>query len=202
MTIDSWWRKYKKLFEDLFQKKNEKLWELIWNKVGALAWAKSYIRAHTKFGLPGKPPSYEDVKERRFPDAKTYFVDHGLQFVKEMTETDKKQLYNHLVSDFGVGEKEFARKYKDSYSFSESRLKTIYRTEIHLSQRNSQIAGAVTAGSTHKIWRAVGDEAVCPICRQFNDETRPINSPYSNGEMVAHAHPRCRCVDIFIHREE
>ena len=72
MTIDSWWQKYKKLFEDLFQKKNEKLWELIWNKVGALAWAKSYIRAHTKFGLPGKPPSYEDVKERRFPDAKTY----------------------------------------------------------------------------------------------------------------------------------
>lgn len=197
MVDESWWARHNHAFDFLFSEKNKKLWKLVWDKIGAKAWTAGYIKAHLQFGLPGDRPSVEDVKELRFPDAKAYFVQHGLQFVTEMTETDKNRLYADLLSDFGVGEKAFARKYKNSYSFSKDRLKTIYRTEVHISQRSAQMAGAVEAGMGHKTWLATGDEAMCPICSQLKGEVRPINLPYSNGEMVAHAHPRCRCVDIF-----
>lgn len=194
---ESWWKTAIDVFNLLFTRKNKDLWKMLWDKVGARAWANGYIKAHLKFNLPGERPTLKDIKELRYPDAKKYFDKHGLEFVTQMTETDRNQLHSDLVEGWGLGPKAFARKYKQNYSFSPTRLTNIYRTEVHLGQTHAQMEGAVKAGMLYKTWYAMGDEARCPICGKLNGEKKPINQPYSNGEMVAHAHPRCRCVDLY-----
>lgn len=197
MFDTAWWETSSNLFETIFRRKNRDLWDLIWRKVAARAWAAGYIKAHLAFGLPGEKPSYEDIVELRFPDAKAYFEQHGLEFVKSMTETDKDKLRADLIEGWGMGAKAFARKYKQNYSFSPKRLTAIYRTEVHLSQRTAQNLGAMKGGMRYKTWEATGDEAMCPICGKLNHEKVPINAKYSNGMYVAHGHPRCRCVELY-----
>lgn len=197
MFDDAWWNTATDVFGLIFWRKNKDLWQKIWEKVGARAWAAGYIKAHLQFGLPGEKPDYKDIVELRYPDAKAYFDRHGLQFIEQTTETDKNQLHKDLMEGWGLGPKAFARKYKQNYSFSPKRLMNIYRTETHMSQRNAQTDGAIKAGMKTKTWLAVGDEATCPICGKLNGEKVPINAKYSNGEFVAHGHPRCRCQELY-----
>jgi SPP1 gp7 family putative phage head morphogenesis protein len=197
MFTDTWWKTNESALDTVFMEKNKSLWKQVWKLIGARAFAAGYLRAHAKFGLPGKPPSMKDILELRFPDAKKFFDKQGLKFVKEMTETDKGRLHLSLSQSFGIGAKRFAEKFKDDYIFSNARLQNIYRTEAHISNRHAQTEGAKDAGMKTKTWYATGDESMCPICGKLNGQTVPIDKPYSNGEMVAHAHPRCRCQELY-----
>jgi SPP1 gp7 family putative phage head morphogenesis protein len=194
---EDWFKVNQGIFSSIFYNKNKSLWKKIWDLIGARAWTAGYIQAHVKFGLQSDKPTLADVKELRFPSARKYFEEHGMSVIKDLTETDMNRLFGALVQNYGIGEKAFARKYKESYSFAPSRLKNIYRTETHMSQRFAQTTAAKEAGLQTKTWYAVGDEATCPICGELNGETVPINQPYSNGEYVAHGHPRCRCQELY-----
>jgi SPP1 gp7 family putative phage head morphogenesis protein len=192
-----WWKTNTEALSFIFMDKNRYLWRKVWELVGARAFAAGYIRAHVKFGLAGKPPKYADIKNLRFPDARKYFDKRGLEFVKDLTSTDMDRLKQALKEGKGLSADAFSEKYGKDYSFSPQRLKRIYVNETHLSNRVAQVEAASTAGMETKTWSATGDESMCPICGKMNGQTRRIDKAYSNGEMVAHAHPGCRCVDLY-----
>jgi SPP1 gp7 family putative phage head morphogenesis protein len=197
MFSELWWMTNEVALRYLFSEKNKALWNKLWDIIGARAFTAGYVKSHVKFGLPGEAPKYEDIKSLRNPDAKSYFENRGLEFINDLTETDMTRLRAALASGKGLGEKKFAKIYAKDFSFSPERLKLIYTNEVHIGNRVAQTDAAMKAGKSTKTWIALGDEVTCPICGKMNGQTVSINSSYSNGEMVAHAHPRCRCIDIY-----
>jgi hypothetical protein len=51
-------------------------------------------------------------------------------------------------------------------------------------------------GARTKTWVVSGLDNMCLACKEMDGETVPIDEPYSNGEMVAHLHPNCQCLQI------
>jgi SPP1 gp7 family putative phage head morphogenesis protein len=200
LTDDLWEKIAAALVVHLVEK-NERIWLNVWRAVAARSWLTSHIEAKKETDEGFTPPELEDVIELRYPDAKGYFLNHGTEFVKELTDTDLNHLKADIIANWGVGEKEFARRVRDSYLCSDARLMSIYRTEVHIAATEATRSAAAQAGMKRKRWMSVGDGVndgrVCPFCMDMNGEEVPIDQPYSNGSMTAHAHPSCRCVDIF-----
>ena len=164
-------------------KKNMKVWENIWDSV-----AKEAFEA----GVESVPNSISsDVL------AKIYHKEHGLEFVGQMSDTDIALLKGHIKTNWGVGERKFARIVRDSYPCSDTRLKRIYRTEVHQADIHGSWGMAKKLKAKTKTRHAVGDERTCHICLDMDGETVPINEAYSDGSFVAHSHPGCRCVQTY-----
>ena len=53
-------------------------------------------------------------------------------------------------------------------------------------------------GSARKQWLTADDERVCDECGGLDQEEKDLDEPFSNGEDVPPAHPRCRCVCNYI----
>lgn len=52
-----------------------------------------------------------------------------------------------------------------------------------------------------KIWRAHITGNTCEHCIAINGEKVPANQPFSNGDMVPHYHPNCRCTMQIVFEE-
>lgn len=97
-----------------------------------------------------------------------------------------------------------AGRYKES--LTRKRALMVARTEIHISSGLGRLAANKTAidhgyagTDSRREWSA-GPNA-CKICTGLSGETVKWDQPYSNGEMIAHAHPGCRCADVFMPSE-
>jgi len=142
------------------------------------------------------PPAGYDTLLKTTRYAEEYFNKHGLEFVRRLTETDKRKLRRLLEKNWGVGEEEFARRIKDTYLFSSERAKRIYRTETHLAHEAGSYAFASQNGARFKMWLG-NQQNACPTCSRLNGEIVPVDKPFSFGTMYAHAHPRCRCTTLY-----
>jgi hypothetical protein len=128
--------------------------------------------------------------------ADEWFKDRGTEFVKQVSDTDRKRLKNLLVKHWGVGEKKFARLIKDEYLFSPARARAIYHEETTNTHEAGSYMFAYKNGGKWKRWMA-GQLNACPICQKLNGQTRPIEQPFSTGYMWAHAHIGDRCTTVY-----
>jgi len=164
---------------------NQTLWALLW---GAGVWAafnSGEKRASEEIGA-------EWVPELSLPRSKQYFLEHGLQFVTNMTEVDIAHLKNLIRENWGKNEREFKKNIEASKICAPSRLALIHRTEIHASHEGGAFRFALDNGAQWKQWHATGDKRTREAHMLLNGQVRPITQPFNNSEMVPSS-PNCRC---------
>ncbi len=142
------------------------------------------------------PPAGYDTVLRTTKYADQYFKEHGVEFVKQLTRTDREKLKRLLEKYWGVGEDVFAREIKNEYLFSSERAKRIYRTETHMAHEAGAYMFARGGGAKYKMWLG-NQQNACGICSRLHGEIQPVDRPFSHGTMFAHAHPRCRCTTLY-----
>lgn len=185
--------------ERVLELSNGLLWDYFKESVGAAAFTLGVEDLKNESlryeGLFRPPAGYETLlKTTKY--AEEYFNKHGVEFVKRLTDTDKRKLKRLLEKYWGVGEDEFARRIKNEYLFSSERAKRIYRTETHLAHEAGAYAFASQNGAKFKMWLG-NQQNACRTCSKLNGEIQPVDKPFSFGTMYAHAHPRCRCTTLY-----
>ncbi len=165
---------------------NAALWDAVWESGGKAAYQLGAKRVAKELGI-----SWQDIPFR----GQEYYISHGRTLAEQLTETDLSQFRDLIEKNWGIGEKAFAREVEASQLASPARLKNIYRTEIHYSNEYAGLHQALDAGVETRSWLAIGDERMCEVCALLEAENQdvPIDRPFSNGEMTAHAHQSCRC---------
>ena len=169
---------------------NQRLWSIIWESGGSTAYQLGAKRVSKELGI-----DWTNIPFR----GQEYYISHGRDLIEQLTETDLGQIRDLLEKNWGKGEKAFARQAEASQLASPARLKTIYRTEIHYSNEYAGLHQALDASVKTRSWLAMGDERMCDLCAALEAENQnvPVNRPFSNGEMTAHAHPSCRCRTLY-----
>lgn len=167
---------------------NRKIWEVVEEAV-ELAYIAGERRTARDLGIPLSPGRLL---------AKQYLDKRGLQFVKGLTDTDIQFLKAAIEKHWGEGERRFAQALLDSDLASESRLRTIYRTEVHSAFENAGYVTAKDFGAVAKKWVAVMDERTRPEHAAVHGEVVPIDEPFSNGRMHAGEEINCRCRTVYL----
>lgn len=125
--------------------------------------------------------------------AQEHFEKHGLQLVKNLSQTDLDSLRDRIQYDFNLDPKAFAKKYAASYSCSPARLERIKRTEAHTSAQAGGHSFAGEAGAETKTWNChPRGKWPRPTHRAIWGETVPLSEPFSIGYMYPQD-VNCRC---------
>jgi SPP1 gp7 family putative phage head morphogenesis protein len=130
-----------------------------------------------------------------------YFMEHGMELVKTLSQTDVQILKGQMVENWGKGEDAFKAAFEDQYS-GPARLDKIYRTEYVRAQNEGIVVRAKAAGHQYKMWRCPNDERSCPECVAMDYEVVGIDEEFSGGVMCPGLHPNCRCVLISLEDED
>jgi len=173
------------------KKNNQKIWDTVWSTGGEAAYTLGSKRVAKQLGI-----SWEDVPFR----GKEYYISHGRTLCEQLTDTDLGQIRDLLEKNWGLGEKAFAGDAEASQLASPARLKLIYRNEIHESNEYAGLHQALDAEVETHSWMTMGDERMCSICEELEQENQnvPIEKPFSNGEMIAKGHVvGCRCRTLY-----
>lgn len=187
--------------EHVLELSNGLIWDYFKETIGQAAFLLgvqdlSNAELYQKYEGLFVPPAGYDTLLKTTKYAEGYFQKRGLEFVKQLTETDKQKLKRLLEKNWGVGEAEFSRRIKGTYLFSPERAKRIYRTETHLAHEAGAHMFAAQNGARYKMW--LGNQSnACPTCSRLHGEIVPVDQPFSLGTMYAHAHPRCRCTTLY-----
>lgn len=187
------------------EENNLALWQEVWlggtlaaYHAGEKKAAQQLERQHNFLRLrgrrPAEPPREWSLEPNR---SRKYFDERGLQFVKDLTDTDLTQLKSLIRENWNAGEEQFVRNIEDSPIADEARLKNIYRTETHVAHSAGAYQFAHESGAQFKQWLTAIDERTCELCADMDGQVRPIDQPYDNGQMYAEGHPGCRCTDLY-----
>ena len=173
------------------QKKNARVWSTFWTSWGEGIFHRGGGRAASGLGASMK------LKDKRQIDDE-YFHDRGLQHVKQLSKTDIDSLREAIRQNIYLNEKQFAKKYADSYPCSKARLRRIKRTEAHnaLEYGGYNYARNLGAGWKHQVH--VGDRRVREShIAAAAEGWIPIDQPFaSTGRLVADE-VNCRCHLIY-----
>lgn len=128
---------------------------------------------------------------------------HGLERVKEITNTTRDKLANALADGIEAGESReqlIKRIQEHMPDIQRERAAGIAMTEAHTSIQEGNMAQMQYAGVRTKTWRTAGDHDVRDIHRQLEGVMVPIDKPFPNGLMYPgdpSGKPgdiiRCRC---------
>jgi SPP1 gp7 family putative phage head morphogenesis protein len=174
---------------------NWKLWTKAWKDVveagfeSGLAGDVIGTTAPGLFGSSGLRPSIQ------------YFMDHGMELVKTLSQTDVQVLKGQMLDNWGKGEDAFKAAFEDQYS-GPARLDKIYRTEYAKAANEGIVVRAKAAGHLFKMWRCPNDERSCPECSAMDYEVVGIDEMFSGGVMTPGLHPFCRCVLISVEDQD
>lgn len=125
--------------------------------------------------------------------AQEHFDKHGLELVKQMSQTDLDSLRNRIQYDFNLNPKDFAKRFAESYSCSPARLERIKRTEAHTSAQAGGYSFAGEAGAETKTWNChPRGKWPRPTHRAIWGETVPLSEPFSIGYIYPQD-VNCRC---------
>ena len=130
-----------------------------------------------------------------------YFLKHGMELVKTLSQTDVQILKSQMVDNWGKGPDAFKAAFQDQYD-GPARLDKIFRTEYVRAQNEGIVVRAKAAGHKYKMWRCPNDERSCPECRAMDYEVVGIDEMFSGGVMCPGLHPNCRCVLISVADED
>jgi hypothetical protein len=192
---DDLWKKITATLLAYLVVKNQHIWKAVWAALAAHSWLNGYIKVHRdEEGFI--PPRLDDVLNLRHSEARRYFEDHGMEFVKTMTDTDLARLKQQISFNWGVSEDKFVNIIRGSYLCSDARLMAIYRTESHIAEAEAGRRAAARIGARMKRWR-IRDGNACSACQDMDGEVTRLDEEYSCGTMTAHLHPSCRCFDEY-----
>lgn len=127
------------------------------------------------------------------------------ELITQVTNTTKQWVREEMKAALEAGEstQAIARRIRQNRSFGRWRSELIARTEttrVSNGSRQRGIQGMVErrGGSATKTRVSAGDNRVRPEHRRINGETRPIDQPYSNGEMYPGEKAiLCRCTEVY-----
>lgn len=105
-------------------------------------------------------------------------------FAKEITDTTFNKLKSQFSQAIDANEtrEQLVDRIKETYSgFTESRAKTIARTEVHGATEQGTLDAYKQAGVSIKIWVAVTDGVTRESHAMLDGEEVPINGYFSNG---------------------
>ena len=189
------------------RKNNQAIWSHIWQSsvkqdfnLGMKAAAGSAIEAGSVLGeveaiAAGLDKAAIVDKLSASDLAAKYFDEHGMEFVKSLTDTDIERLKPILADNLNMHEDAFAEEYADSVS-SPDRLKVIKRTESHRARQEGQSEFARQAGAKWKMRLTAHDDRVREDHQSDEDAGWiSFDEPYPDtGEMYpGETSINCRC---------
>jgi hypothetical protein len=165
-------------FKGYIQNLNQEIWDHIWKD----SVADSYIEGQ-KAGVKAVGVTFQMNPAQ----VKQYYRDHGLEFVKTLTETDKAAFKDLLGKNLDLPFDQFMEKGRGSFIASDARAKVIYDTEKHNAYTNGydEYVGAYvesTGAEIDKIWHH-SDKSKVPRPEHLavDNERVPFESNFSNG---------------------
>ncbi len=170
--------------------KNKAVWDIVLNEYSLREFKAGARKVAGQLNIPYSQYDWNDL-------AQAFFKDHGMFFVTKMSETDIDSLRERIQYDFNLNPKDFAEKYKGSYSCSPTRLAKIKRTETHACAQGGGYNFAGEAGAEFKQWMCTPrDIFPRPTHRAVWYEVRAYNQPFSNG-LYYPSEVNCRCYLLF-----
>jgi hypothetical protein len=182
-----------KSFSEIAKAKNAEIWPEVWDLVGedALLGAAQIAAEQLSVTLPEQIGSI--ARGDMLPWARRYYESRGLQFVKQLSQTDKQRLKGYVWSHIGENERDFVQFMRDeAYICSEGRLRVIKRTEAHTASTGGMFNFGRQAGAKWKTWLTASDARVRPSHRILYGVTVAIDAPFPNGRMFPDE-VNCRC---------
>ncbi|HOY64455.1 MAG TPA: minor capsid protein, partial [bacterium] len=137
-------------------------------------------------------------------DALDFMVNYNVQLAgdvsRELTDGINRAIQTGIASGRSVPEiaKDIGRVVKDPEEFRKAgktvfktaqyRMEMIARTETLRAHNQGRMKFYHTVGVTKVEWMAVGDERMCPVCRELDGKIYPIDKVPNIP-----SHPHCRC---------
>ena len=179
---------------------NWEIWKTIWTSVAASYYFKGQDieSLQIKRELSKKIDDTFLSKASSNDRAMKYFNEHGVELVKNLSNTDKNKLKKLIIDEFPNGKDIFIRKARDSFLVSDSRLETIYRTETHTAYEAARYEVEKDLMSENpKIKRKKemhhsGNPNFRAEHLQADSEIRELDKVFSFGQLYPAA-PRCTC---------
>ncbi len=185
LADESLWAELRQKYEE----QNQEIWALIWAG-GVLA---AYFSGEKRVA---KASNIEWVEEGPSQTrAKKWFIERGLMFVQQVSDTDIVRLKNLVLEHWGENERTFARTVEDSPISDEARLRLMYRTETHTAHEGAAYQFAWETGHQFKRWHDTGDTRVREKHRKgagISGMVLPIDQPFANG-LLFPGEVGCRC---------
>ena len=205
-------RAFLKVFKAYIKGQQKRLLEgIVGNKKKDLLGSAFNLNTEITIGKLMLMPVLRDYMERAGNDAKelvaskyrfiwTNELDTALNervdfFIKEINQTTFNKLKDEFANstEEGEGRQDLVKRIEGVYGdISKGRANTIARTEIHNTVNRGSLEGYKQAGMNIKIWVAVMDDRTRDEHAEMDGEERPINMPFSNGEMYPSS-INCRC---------
>ena len=166
--------------------KNGKIWPIVLDEYSLKEFKAGARQVAKDLGLSFPKWDWNEA-------AQEHFQKHGLQFVKNMSQTDLDNLRGHIQTDFGLNPKAFTKRYADAYPCSEARLERIKRTETHTHSEAGGFKFAKDADAETKTWNcSPKGKWPRPSHRAIWNETVPLDEEFSNGQQWP-SDVNCRC---------
>lgn len=131
--------------------------------------------AQTAYGIPAI----------QAPELTDHLIRQGLGRIEEISETTRRELARSIAEGIQAGDGRralIARVQEHMTGVSEGRAAVIATTEAHTSIMSGNMEQMKRAGFKTKTWR-IADNSARDSHRLLNNQTRPIDQPFSNGLM-------------------
>lgn len=172
------------------KEKNAAVWDIVLDEYALREFKAGAREVAKSLNIPFSKYDWND-------GAQEHFQDHGLKFVKNMSQTDIDSLRQRIQYDFNLNPKAFAEKFASSYSCSEARLERIKRTETHTEAQAGGNNFAKLADAEFKQWLCTPrGRWPRPTHRAVWYEVVKIDEAFSNG-LQWPSDPNCRCYVIY-----
>ena len=118
----------------------------------------------------------------------------------QITEGTREMIRTQVVEAMQNGDsvQELAGRLKESHAFSNTRARTIARTETAMADGMGNLIGWEETGLVAgKRWITAEDDKVSEICNTNGDMgVIGLHEHFAHGGMTPPAHPNCRCTVI------
>ena len=150
-------------------------------------------------------PTTSDLLDQVNEKAVAWAEQHAADLVTKLAETTRTSLRGDIAAaiELGMSTDQIAEVIGADYGFSEARAELIARTERAFADVRGNTLGYAASGvvaSLEWIVANEGDDKVCPDCEvnqgavvPMDPETGEATEAFPSGDLVAPAHPDCRC---------
>ena len=135
--------------------------------------------------------------------AREWATQYGYDLVSRITDTTRRGLQEAVSRWVDKGEGLDALQKDLTPLFGRERAKVIAQTETTNVYAHANELAAIESGVVDEMeFCTANDERVCPECGPMHGERRPIRGTYANGKGKPALHPRCRCWERPVVRED
>lgn len=119
--------------------------------------------------------------------------------IKKFGEDTIINLGDYLIRDIDSGTEDLVATLERARSMEEYRVDRWATSETHYAEEEAVIIAAIVASEQtelvpYKTWQVDPTSAdMCIHCLSLDGETVALDQPFSNGNMIPHDHPWCRC---------